>query len=399
MGTTTFVALLVLYLAVAIRAIPYTLQTNLSGPTFFDAFDFWTQYDPTFGFVEYIDRGAAQALQMLHAADGVAYFGADAVQMYDPYDNKGRKSLRLSTKQTFNHGLFIIDLSHMPSSVCGIWPAIWMLGNGPLPWPAYGELDIIEYTNDASHGLFAMHTAPNCTIAGSGQTGTLLTNDCGEDQGYKGCNISPNMPNTFFPRSAVIPPAVLALNPNPDEFGTPVANFEGSCNIDEHFSNMQLIFNIAFCGTKWAGPTFNSNTSCPVMDPANQWTSCNIYVGNNPQAFKEAFFAVNSILVHQSATANVPESSSIPSVIPAESTRSVSASGAEGRPTTSSTSNTPTAGSAVPSDTTVDQSSFMLTPSPTPLGDTSPVGASTEIIVETSTVIVTVAPPSRASLA
>lgn len=121
MGTTTFVALLVLYLAVAIRAIPYTLQTNLSGPTFFDAFDFWTQYDPTyaqpkaglldeneadrvtsFGFVEYIDRGAAQALQMLHAADGVAYFGADAVQMYDPYANKGRKSLRLSTKQTFN---------------------------------------------------------------------------------------------------------------------------------------------------------------------------------------------------------------------------------------------------------------------------------------------------------
>lgn len=42
---------------------------------------------------------------------------------------------------------------------------------------------------------------------------------------------------------------MLALNPNPDEFGTPVANFEGSCNIDEHFSNMQLIFNIDFCGT------------------------------------------------------------------------------------------------------------------------------------------------------
>ncbi|PPJ59987.1 hypothetical protein CBER1_02699 [Cercospora berteroae] len=212
---TTFVALLVLHLVVAISAVPSTLQTNLSGPTFFDAFDFWTQYDPTyaqskagllyenradqvasFGFVEYIDRGAAQALQMLHVTDGVAYFGADAVQMYDPYANKGRKSLRLSTKQTFNHGLFIIDLSHMPSSVCGIWPAMWMLGNGPLPWPAYGQLDIVEYTNDASHGLFAMHTAPNCTIAGSAQTGTLLTNDCGEDQGYKGCNISPNTPNT-----------------------------------------------------------------------------------------------------------------------------------------------------------------------------------------------------------
>ncbi|KAM3419486.1 hypothetical protein BST61_g5411 [Cercospora zeina] len=196
MGITS-VALLVLRLLVPVHAVAYVLQTNVSGPTFFDAFDFWTQDDPTFGFVEYVDRGAAEVLQMLHVTDGVAFFGADAVQTYDPSANKGRKSLRLSTKQTFNHGLFVIDLSHMPSSVCGIWPAIWMLGTGPLPWPAYGELDIVEYTNDASHGLFAMHTAPNCTMAASGQSGTLLTNDCGEDHGYKGCNISPNMPNTL----------------------------------------------------------------------------------------------------------------------------------------------------------------------------------------------------------
>ncbi|KAF2207921.1 glycoside hydrolase family 16 protein [Cercospora zeae-maydis SCOH1-5] len=340
---TTLVALLLLRLAVAIRALSYVLQTKLSGPTFFDAFDFWTQYDPTFGFVEYIDRGAAEVLHMLHVTDGVAFFGADAVQTYDPSASKGRKSLRLSTTQTFNQ----------PSSVCGIWPAMWMLGNGPLPWPAYGELDIIEYTNDASHALFAMHTAPNCTVAASGQTGTLLTNDCGEDQGYKGCTISPNMPNTFFPRNAVIPPAVLALNPNPEEFGIPVANFEGSCSIDEHFSNMQLIFNIDFCGT-WAGPTFNSNTSCPVLDPANQWKSCNIYVGSRPQAFKEAYFAVKSILIYQSAPAPGQSSSVSPPPPPPSST-------------------------------------------PPPV-HTSPVAASTQIIVRTSTVVVTASAPHQSPL-
>lgn len=95
---------------------------------------------------------------MLNFTDGVAYFGADSVQTYDPYANKGRKSLRLSSKQAFNQsdntplvvatnadahssGLFVVDLAHMPSSACGIWPAVWMLGNGPLLWPAYGSSD------------------------------------------------------------------------------------------------------------------------------------------------------------------------------------------------------------------------------------------------------------------
>jgi hypothetical protein len=45
-----------------------------------------------------------------------------------------------------------------------------------------GEIDIIEYTNNLANNLMALHTSDtlqNCTVAGSGQTGTLLTNDCG----------------------------------------------------------------------------------------------------------------------------------------------------------------------------------------------------------------------------
>ncbi|KAM3419485.1 hypothetical protein BST61_g5410 [Cercospora zeina] len=177
----------------------------------------------------------------------------------------------------------------------------------------------------------------------------------------------------------------------------PAANFEGSCSIDEHFSNMQLIFNIDFCGT-WAGPTFNSNTSCPVLDPANQWTSCNIYVGNNPQAFKEAYFAVNSIVIYQSAPAGVPTSSSMSSVTPAESTTSVSASGAEGRPT-SSASDTSTSESVALSRAGPDQSSSVPpAPPPSPPPDTRSVAASTEVVIRTSTVVVTASPPHRSPL-
>lgn len=35
----------------------------------------------------------------------------------------GRESVRISTKKTFTHGLFIADIAHMPGTICGTWPA------------------------------------------------------------------------------------------------------------------------------------------------------------------------------------------------------------------------------------------------------------------------------------
>ena len=43
----TLITLLSGYSIVATTAVPYAVQTNLSGPTFFDAFNFWDIYDPT----------------------------------------------------------------------------------------------------------------------------------------------------------------------------------------------------------------------------------------------------------------------------------------------------------------------------------------------------------------
>ncbi|EME88045.1 glycoside hydrolase family 16 protein, partial [Pseudocercospora fijiensis CIRAD86] len=276
----------------------------------------------SYGFVHYVDRATAESLAMVNSTGNLVRFGAESTQVLDPFANLGRKSIRLTSKQTWTRGLFILDLAHMPSSTCGIWPAFWMLGNGPLLWPVYGELDVIEFTNDATSNLIALHTAPNCTIAGSGQTGTLLTNDCGEDEGYKGCNISPTQPNSvgtgfnsngggvyavewtsvairvwFFPRNN-IPASVTAINPDTSTWGLPAANYEGSCNIDSYFTNASLVFNIDFCGT-WAGPTFNTNTGCPVLNATNQWSSCNAFVATSPQAFIDAYWEVNYLKVFQ----------------------------------------------------------------------------------------------------
>ena len=56
----------------------------------------------------------------------------------------------------------------------GIWPAIWMLGDvrGKLPWPACGEIDIMEFVSHAPkivHGT--MHFAKPGTVKDHGSEG------------------------------------------------------------------------------------------------------------------------------------------------------------------------------------------------------------------------------------
>ena len=52
-----------------------------------------------------------------------------------------RNSIRITTKKSWERGLFIADIYAMPHG-CGVWPAYWSLGNGK-DWPNAGEIDII----------------------------------------------------------------------------------------------------------------------------------------------------------------------------------------------------------------------------------------------------------------
>ncbi|KAI7578155.1 putative endo-1,3(4)-beta-glucanase, partial [Hortaea werneckii] len=308
------------------NAQDYFLQSNFSGPSFFDNFDFWNKGDPTFGYVHYLSRGDAEAFQLINYSNpNTARWGVDTVKYLDPDANLGRPSLRLSSRQTWLHGLFILDLKHMPANVCGVWPAFWTIGTGT--WPQTGEIDIIEYQNTLPNNVMALHTTstPNCSIAGSGQTGTLLTSDCGLGDGYTGCGSSVNKANNigtgfntagggvyalewlstgmniwFFSRND-IPESILAADgtygPDPSTFGVPDGSFQGSCDFDSHFPAQQLVFNTDFCGS-FAGNIWQQN-GCPMLNPQNQWRSCNMYVANNPQAYSEAYWEVNYLKVYQ----------------------------------------------------------------------------------------------------
>jgi hypothetical protein len=97
----------------------------------------------------------------------------------------------------------------------------------------------------------------------------------------------------FFPRGA-IPGDLSSGNPNPSGWGKPMAKFEGGCNIDQKFQNHNIIFDVTFCGD-WAGNVWGQDSVCSSKAP-----SCQAYVQNNPGAFTDAFWQVNSLKVYSS---------------------------------------------------------------------------------------------------
>ncbi|KAH9834688.1 glycoside hydrolase family 16 protein [Teratosphaeria destructans] len=338
----------------ALTSAQYSLDSSFYGVDFFDNFDFYTDPDPTLGFVQYVNRTFANQTGMLATSDTQAAWGVDNTELFNASAAFGRYSVRLTSNRAWTHGLFVLNLAHMPPNQCGVWPAFWTLGTAPesdSTWPNSGEIDIIEYANTGALNQMSLHTSASdeCTVAGSGQTGTLLTNNCSISAPNGGCSVSAvdaaiegNDFNTnkggfyamewtssgikiwYWPTEAV--PSDLesrdAAVPDPTIWGPPVANFQGDCDFDARFFNHSIVFDTTFCGS-YAGNTF-AQDSCPLLDPSNGWTSCNEFVANNPQAYVDAYWQVNWLNVYTSPAVAVPTmTTSKSSIVPAVSTSPV----------------------------------------------------------------------------
>lgn len=168
----------------------------------------------------------------------------------------------------------------MPGGICGTWPAWWTLGDGN--WPGHGEIDILEGVNLQATDLVSAHTTPGCSISGSGQSGTLKTGNCDINAAGQGTNtgcgvVDPNPESYsgfnagkggtyamewtsdyirvyYFPRGSA-PGDINGPSPNPASWGTPAANLQGDCNIDQHFQNHQMVNKPC---AHLIGPTANS---------------------------------------------------------------------------------------------------------------------------------------------
>lgn len=308
--------LTLLLCAAGIANAAYIIEDTYNETNFFNAFDFFAEKDPTDGFVRFSSATTANMSALAGYADGAIFLGVDHTTM-NP--TGGRASVRVSSKKSYTHGLFIADLAHMPSSECGLWPAFWTVGPD---WPNSGEIDVIESVNEYSTDTITMHTSEGCNLnnVGAKPGSTLSTPDCNAGNAGSGCSL--NNTNTpvgsafnslgggvyamewtssaikvfFFPRQS-IPSDITSGKPDPTSWGLPVALFQGSgCDIDSHFKHHQIIFDTTFCG-QWAGKVWSSG-SC-----ASRASTCESYVAANPAAFEQAYWMINSVEVYQPSTA------------------------------------------------------------------------------------------------
>ncbi|KAI4208809.1 MAG: hypothetical protein LQ349_009618, partial [Xanthoria aureola] len=74
--------------------------------------------DPTQGYVDYVD-GTSSGL--FSQSGGSVKLSVDSSNVAS---GRGRKSVRLTSKASYNHALIVIDIGHMPADICGVWPAL-----------------------------------------------------------------------------------------------------------------------------------------------------------------------------------------------------------------------------------------------------------------------------------
>ncbi|KAJ0121472.1 glycoside hydrolase family 16 protein [Diaporthe amygdali] len=295
----------------------YTLTDNYDQANFFDNFDFFSEADPTNGFVQYQNRinAASQGLAGFHK--DMIYVGSDH-KTVDPAN--GRASTRINSKKTYTQMLLVADVVHMPVG-CGTWPALWTYN---ADWPNKGEIDIIEGVNSQQSNQVTLHTAAGCTMTkGNTVDGTELseTGDCNAGSGGTGCPQTTNSTSNFgkglnaqgggvyamlwdneaisvwfFPRNSTMQNRITSSNStiDPTTFGTPLASFVGgsTCNIENTFKEHWITINTDFCG-QWAGLKWSEDAEC-----AAKAATCEEYAAQDPNAFVDAYWLFNSIKVY-----------------------------------------------------------------------------------------------------
>ncbi|PSR74325.1 hypothetical protein PHLCEN_2v9942 [Hermanssonia centrifuga] len=266
------------------RGVTYQLEDDYSGQNFFDGWTFDTEADPTHGLVDFVSDTVAQVSQLAYVqSDNTVVVAVDDTTNLTAGAN--RNSIRITTKKTYNGGLFVADFFAMPHG-CGVWPAYWSVGPN---WPEAGEIDILEGVNLQTDNQITLHSSPNCTITNAdAATGHLVNPTCTSSNGNNaGCAYAQSGGNSFghgfnmmaggvfahlwdqtgisvwfFPRTE-IPQDISSGNPDPSSWGAPVALFPNndSCDTSAHFHDHSLVIDTTLCGD-WAGNSFGGD-GCP----------------------------------------------------------------------------------------------------------------------------------------
>lgn len=165
--------------------LTYRLVDTYQGTSFFDKFNYFSDEDPTAGFVIYTNRSTAQDLNLTYASDTSAVLRVDS---FTPRAVGGRNSVRIESKATYDTGLFLFDIIHTPYG-CGTWPALWLTDG--YNWPMNGEIDVLESNNEGSNGNeITLHTTQGCNMdVKRKETGSPVQKSCDNSTGNSGCGV------------------------------------------------------------------------------------------------------------------------------------------------------------------------------------------------------------------
>lgn len=106
-----------------------------------------------------MDSSTASQMNLTYASDSTAVIRVDTSTQNQ---TNGRMSVRLTSNNQYDDGLFIFDVVHTPYG-CATWPALWL--TDPDNWPEHGEIDVMESNNKATKGNdMTLHTSKDCKM-------------------------------------------------------------------------------------------------------------------------------------------------------------------------------------------------------------------------------------------
>ncbi|CAK0889304.1 unnamed protein product, partial [Prorocentrum cordatum] len=262
-----------------------------------------------------------------------------------------RRSVRISSRATFNEGLFVLEAGHLPTG-CGTAPSFGLSAEegpgGATPPPA--EIDIVGGVHRATHATTALRTGAGCdqsallpgrdfsTKWAPGRTKAADSCDVREPGQFEGQGCAQSGPRNsvgarlnaggggtyalewdpsaghirawFWPVGAE--PADVVGDPGgglePAAWGLPYAHFQlGQACPAALFRDMRLVFDLGFCGLEGIR---NFELDCPEFATM----TCQELVASRPECTKEAFWSLRSLRVyHRHGAAGQPLPSAPPS--------------------------------------------------------------------------------------
>jgi len=292
---------------------PYQVVDNLRGIDLdpkYGHFEYFTGADPTHGSVNY-DKHEDLLVPL---SKGSLQINIGNIEKF----GEVHRAIRLTSKKSYQKGLFIIDMQRMPAGA-GLWPAWWLTSaeNGATnTWACGGEIDIMESVNSDNHESVKSWAGKNTYNAATLHTNELPDgskcmqdgilpeedNDCqapggnidkacgcnykeGGDKNicpYKGCGYKFPSDNSagykfnedgggvyameltypdnqvtiwFWSRKDPLMPKTWE-QPDPSHWKTQEGNSIKFKPCPGHFKNLKMVLNTTLCGD-WAGSVWN----------------------------------------------------------------------------------------------------------------------------------------------